>query len=236
MRLRSVVLPAVLAVAAAVLTPTSAQAATKCALLMPTKVVIDAPEVWTDVTLTYGCYVPEQAAYANWELVYGADRIVDPVPFTSDEIDEGPYWSIPWMSSDPTGRWVLRPAGAKTVSDADLDQNSAVTTVKYGSRLATKITRTGSKLSWAVTATQWSGRANKNVARPNASVGLFHRAPGSTTWTYVKSVTTSSTGKATVSLATAKAGSYRLKVAETPTVWAALLLDRAGPSLIRATS
>ena len=36
----------------------------------------------------------------------------------------------------------------------------------------------------------------------------------------MKSVTTSSTGRAPVTLGSPKAGNYRLMVAETPTVWA----------------
>jgi hypothetical protein len=82
------------------------------------------------------------------------------------------------------------------------------------------VTRTSTGLSWAATATQWSGRSHKNVARPGVTVGLFHQTSSSAAWTYVKSAKTSSTGKATVSLGTAKTGNYRLMVAETPTVWA----------------
>ena len=76
-------------------------------------------------------------------------------------------------------------------------------------------------MSWAATATQWSSRTHAFGPRAKASVGLFHLAPGASTWKFVRSVTTSSTGKATVSVATTKPGAYRLKIAETPTVWAA---------------
>ncbi|MGY2128113.1 hypothetical protein [Blastococcus sp. SYSU DS0617] len=72
-----------------------------------------------------------------------------------------------------------------------------------------------------MTATQWSSRTHAFAPRAKARVGLFHQAPGSTAWKFVKAVTTSSTGKATVTLPSPKAGNYRLKVAETPTVWAA---------------
>ena len=224
MRVRSVVLPAVLAVAAAVLAPTSAQAATvQCGAIIPTKIVADGPVIGLDVTLTTGCARPEPAQHAKWDLIQRSTGAYTPVEFDSAEIAESRYWTVEWEDDNPVGRWTLTPQelGAVSADGQELSQNTAVTTIKYGSRLDTKVTRTGSKLSWAVTATQWSGRAQKDVARPKASVGLFHQAPGSTTWTYVKSVTTTSTGKATVSLAAPKAGSYRLKVAETPTVWAA---------------
>lgn len=221
MRVRSVVLPAVLAVAAAVLAPTPAQAATKCSLVMPTKVVVDARTVETPIALSTGCFTPDQADHAYWDLEHGG-TVYYSLDFESEDLAQGPGadWTIPWEDSDPMGRWIARGYEAPAAGGF-LDQNTTVTTVKYGSKLTTKVTRAGSKLSWGVTATQWSGRAHRNVARVKASVGLFHKAPGSTTWTYVTSVTTSSTGKATVSLAAPKAGSYRLKVAETPTVWAA---------------
>lgn len=221
MRVRSVVLPAVLAVAAAVLAPTSAQAAQMCNLLMPTKVVVDARTVETPVALTTGCFTPDRADHAYWDLEHGG-TVLYSLDFESEDLDEGPSaaWTIPWEDVDPMGRWTTRGYEAPTVGGGFLTQNTAVTMVKYASKLTTKVTRTGGKLSWAVTATQWSGRKHTNVPRPKASVGLFHQKPGSTTWTYVTSVTTSSTGKATVSLAVPKAGSYRLKVAETPSVWA----------------
>lgn len=219
MRVRSVVLPAVLAVAAAVLAPTSAQAATKCALIAPTKVVVDAPGETTQMRLTSGC---STADYLAWDFDHVGGDVGYSIEFSSEDFAAGITGAeLEWDPVDPMGRWNLIPRGATTPGGPGPEQNSAVTQVKYGSKLTTKVTRAGSKLSWAVTATQWSGRAQKNVARPKANVGLFHQAPGSKTWTYVRSVTTSRTGTATVSLAAPKAGSYRLKVAETPTVWAA---------------
>jgi hypothetical protein len=219
MRVRSVVLPAVLAVAAAVLAPTAAQATPSCALGMPTKVVVDAPRAEVDVRLTNGCF-DGGVVEARWNMTTrGVD--MGQVVYGENVFLTDPDLYMWWDDTDPMGRWTLTPGGAVTAEGDELRQNTAVTLVKYGSDLTTKVTRTGSKLAWAVTATQWSGRTHKDVARPNASVGLFHQKPGSKTWTYVTSVTTSSTGKATVSLAAPKAGSYRLKVAETPTVWAA---------------
>ena len=215
---RSIVLSAVLAVAAAVLAPTSAQAATRCALHVPTKVVVDAPDDESLMWLTSGC---STADVALWDFEHSRGWDAYELHFVPSDFAEGHIAkTVAWHPTDPMGRWNLIPLGAETADGTPLDQNSAVTTVKYGSRLITTVTRSGSKLTWGVTATQWSGRAQKDVPRPKTSVGLFHQAPGSKTWTYVKSVTTSSSGAATVTLAAPKAGSYRLKAAETPTVWA----------------
>jgi hypothetical protein len=75
-------------------------------------------------------------------------------------------------------------------------------------------------LTWTVTAQQWSGRTSSYVGRSKVNLGLFHQKNASSPWTYVKSVTTTSTGKATMTMATPKTGNYRLMVGETPTVWA----------------
>jgi hypothetical protein len=219
MRFRSVVLPAVVAAAAVVVTPAPAGAAVQCGLIVPTKVVINAETVEMPMTLTSGCYA-NAADHAYWDYDHssGAWFAVD---FEPEDLDGTTDWALPWYDDDPMGRWALNPTEAKTGDGTDLTQNSAVTQVKYASKIATTVTRTSTKLTWAATATQWSGRAHKNVARPGVTLGLFHQTSSTAAWTYVKSATTSSTGKATISLSYPKSGNYRLKVAETATVWAA---------------
>jgi hypothetical protein len=139
--------------------------------------------------------------------------------FPAADIAEGLDWTWTWPDEAPMGRWVSDPTGAAQADGDPLTQNTAVTLVKYASKLATTVTRSGSGLSWAATATQWSGRSHTNVARPKVNVGLFHQTSASAPWTYVKSATTTSTGKATVTMGAPKTGNYRLMVAETPTVW-----------------
>ena len=219
MRFRSVVLPAAVALAAVAAVPSSASAAAQCGLIVPTKVVINAEEVAMPMTLTSGCDT-NAADHAYWDYDHssGAWFAVD---FEAADIAQDPYWSLPWYDDDPMGTWTLNPNEAKTGDGTDLTQNSAVTQVKYASKIAATVTRTSTKLTWAATATQWSGRAHANVGRPGVTLGLFHQTSSTAAWTYVKSATTSSTGKATISLTSPKSGNYRLKVAETPTVWAA---------------
>ncbi len=223
MRLRSLVLPAVLAIGAAVVAPTSAQAApAQCGLIVPSKVVIDAQEVEADMWLTLGCYRNE-AAFANWDYLHKGSGMSAAVDFTPEDIAAGEdtVFVGSWPDDAPMGRWQLKWVDAERADGSTLTQNDAYTTVKYGSELATTVTRTRTTLTWVATATQWSGRSHKDVVRAGVRVGVFHQAPGASRWTYVKAVTTSRTGKAAVSVASPKAGNYRLVVAETPTVWAA---------------
>lgn len=221
MRLRSLVVPAVLAIGAAVVAPASAQAApAQCGLIVPSKVVIDAAEVETDMRLTSGCYAND-AAFANWEYRHRGSGMNVPNDFTTDQLAESSEWIWTWPDDAPMGRWQLKATGAQRADETPLGQNDAYTTVKYGSKLATSVSRTRTELTWVATATQWSGRSHKNVVRAGVRVGVFHQPTGSSAWTFVKSVTTSRTGKATVSVVAPKAGNYRLVVAETPSVWAA---------------
>jgi len=219
MRFRSVVLPAVIALGAVVLAPAPAQAAAQCALVMPTKVVVNQPTEEMDFNLSASCGT-NGATQASWDLVHSTGA-GGPLDFTAEHIEQR-YFYIEWYDDeDPKGNWYLKPNGAARADGTSLTQNSAVVKVKFASKLTAKVTRTSTGLIWAASATQWSGRSHAYVARPRVTVGLFHQARTGAAWTYVKSVTTTSTGKATVSLGTAKTGNYRLVVVETPTVWAA---------------
>lgn len=220
MRLRPVVLPVAVACAAAVAVPSQAQAGTEqCSLVMPTKVVVDAEIVTSSLRLATNC-THNAADTASWDLRNSAGSIASIAFYPEDFADGLTYGYMEWYDTDAMGRYVSQPAGAAQAGGAALTQNSPATLVKYASKLATKVTRTKTGLSWAVTASQWSGRINAWNTRARVKVGLFHRATGSTTWKYVKAVTTTSKGKATVALKSPKAGYYRLVVGETPTVWA----------------
>ena len=220
MRLRSFVLPVAVAAAAVLVVPSSAEAAVQCGIVMPTKVVINAPRVSTPMTLTSGCYTNE-ADHANWDVWHPGTGFGYTNNFTAEDLALGPDWSWPWDDFEPMGKWTTEATGAATADGTPLTQNDAVTLVKYGSKLTASVTRTSTKLTWVATATQWSGKSHKNVVRPGVTVGLFHQTSSTAAWTYVKSATTSSTGKATLSVTSPKVGNYRLVIAETPTVWAA---------------
>jgi hypothetical protein len=219
MRLRSVVLSVAVACAAVVAVPSSAVAGSElCTLVMPAKVVVDARSEKIPVRFGANCD-RSGAVAANWVVAHGSGEYWDAY------FDETYY--TPWltqMDDDAMGRYVGYRAGAFTADawaadEPDLTQNQPVLHVKYASRLATKVTRTRTKLTWAVRATQWSGRTHGYHPR-KVNVGLFHRATTTSPWKYVKSVTTTSTGKATVTLTSPKAGHYRLAVGQTPTAWA----------------
>lgn len=229
MRRRPLVLSLALACAAALAAPLPAAAGTeRCTLVLPTKVVVDAPIVQSSLRLGEDCAAGD-ADSAGWQLRHGRGALLD-LDFTAYDLDRGvTAGTLEWWDDDPMGRYTARPTGARTSGDAALAQNSPATLVKYASRLLTRTSRSSrGSLTWSVTAQQWSGRAHRYVGRPKVRVGLFHRAPGSATWRYVRAGTTTSTGRVTIGLAAPKAGHYRLVVAETPTIWASSSTPVAG--------
>ena len=221
MRLRSLAIPAALAVAATVGVPAAGSAAVPgCHLAGPTKVVVDS----TSEKVTWG-FGPDcmdvtngGGATATWALT---DPSGDPVTTIGLDIptpDEHEY-SHTFADTAPKGWYTATGTG---ITPSWLTQNAPVLDVKYASRISVPGSRNGSdKLTLSAHVTQWSGAAHDYVGRRNTPVALQFKPRGSTTWTYVKAARTSSAAKVTISVMSPKAGSYRLKVAETNTVWAA---------------
>ena len=219
--MRSIVIPAAVALAAALGLPAPAQAAVQCGLILPTKVVIDAETVVNDMTLTSGCF-SNQADHAQWDLTHTSSGTTGPINFEAADLADGdPNYVITFSDEDLKGRYALTPNGAQQADADPLTQNSSVTYVKYHSKLETTVTRTGTGLSWKATPYQWSGASHTNVKRRGVLVGLFHQTSSTAPWKYVKgSYANNASGAVYLSVGTTKAGGYRLVVAETPTVWA----------------
>jgi hypothetical protein len=157
-------------------------------------------------------------AAATWDLT---DPSGNPVRTIGLEIPDPLAYKHSWTFDDTVvkGRYTTTPTG---IAPSWLTQNDPSLTVKYGSRISGLGIRRGTDtLTLMAHVTQWSGKAHAYVGRTNTPVALQYKPRGSTTWTYVKAATTSSAAKVTISVASPKWGSYRLKVGETNTVWAA---------------
>jgi hypothetical protein len=227
-RLRALAVLATTALAVTVALPGSAASATVpgCHLSGPTKVVVDSPS--EEVTWGFGPDCMEVTngggATATWELFDPSDTLVHtigveiPDPLAYED-------SLAFADTDPMGQYVIRPTG---IDPSWLTQNYMGLEVRYASALTATVTRTSSTLTWHATATQWSGRSHATVVRPDVRVGLFHQVTSRSAWQFVKSVRTSSTGRATLSLSRPESGNYRLVIGETKTVWAAYSRTIAG--------
>ncbi len=194
----------------------------QCGLIPPTKVVVDSRVEPRPLVLTSGCW-NNQADHANWRYSHASGTSFD-VDFSAEDLagGNGRDFGVEWHDDDPMGRYALTPTGAGQADGDPLTQNSAVTYVKYGSKLVSTVTRTGSGLSWTARPYRWSSRSHAYVVTHGTLVALFHQTSSTAPWTYVKSAYAGhSDGVVRLGLVTAKAGNYRLVLGETPTEWAA---------------
>ena len=213
MRLRSILVTAVAAAATVVPVGQSASALGTCSIVAPTKVVLDRPLVEVPYRLAGDCAVAG-AVYASWDLVHPFDGVAGGVTFQGTTTDT---WELhDWRGP---GRYTVRPWSAVDVDSVLLTQNTPSTTVKLGSRLTATTTRSAGRLTFDAHASTYSPATGGWYRRSGVNVSVMHRASGATSWTWVKAVPTSSTGRVTLSVVPTS-GSYRLMVKETDTVWA----------------
>ena len=220
MRLRSLVIPAALALAATVAVPAPASAAVPgCHLAGPTKVVVDSTSEKTTWGFGPDCMDVTNGggASATWELRNPSGALVTTIGLEIPTPTEHEY-SHTFADTAPMGHYTTPPTG---ITPSWLTQNQPGLDVKYSARISAPVTRTSTTLTWTATATQWSGRSHAYVPRAGVRVGVFHQPTSASAWTFQKSVYTSSTGTATVTVTAPRTGNYRLVIGETPTVWAA---------------
>jgi hypothetical protein len=213
MRLRSVVVAAVAALGV-VVPSTGAAAAGPCSIVAPTKVVLDQSYLEVPFKLASNCSAAGRE-YASWNVINPSQGASDILIFDTNTVD---YWDI-YDWSDGPARYTVRPSSGWDSNFDDLTQNTAYVTVKLGSRLTATTTRANGLLTFSAYARTYSPSLSDWYKRAGASVAMFYQAPGSSTWSYVKSATTSSSGRVTMSVAP-KYGSYRLMIKETDRVWA----------------
>lgn len=217
MRLRSVVLTAAFAAAAAVLPGSGAAAAGQCSLgLSPSKIVIDEEAHQFRLRLSNNCVA---AGYdvARWDLVHQRQGVGWYADFSNGErLDH-----ITFLDSYPKGRFVGYPVEAQQADGTPIVQNRPSFVAKYAPRLdSTTLRHTPGKITWGVRAWSWSGAFHDWYPRARVTVSLWYLPNGSNRWRWVKSATTSATGRAMVSITHPPKGDYRFMVKETPSVWA----------------
>lgn len=212
MRLKSVVIAAVASVGL-VLPTHSAAAAGPCSVVAPTKVVMDQSYEPVSLRLASNC-MSSGAEYASWDVYHPTEGWTGIAIFDGNSTDT-------WDLYDWEGPAVyqVRPSSAWDSNHVDLSQNTAYITVKLGSRLTATTTRSSGVLTFSAYASTYSPSVSGWYKRAGAKVSLMYLAPGSSTWTWVKSSYTGSTGRVSMSVAP-KYGSYRLMIKETDRVWA----------------
>lgn len=213
MRLRSVVAATVAALGVLVVPTSGAAAAGPCSVVAPAKVALDQP--YKEVVLRLGSNCSASGReYASWDILHPTQGGTGIAIFDTNTVD---YWDL--YDWDGPARYVLRPSSSWDSNSVDLVQNTAYITVKLGSRLSATTSRTSGRLTFSAYARTYSPNMNGWYKRAGAKVSVMYLAPGSSTWTWVKAGTTSSSGRATLSVVP-KYGQYRLVIKETDRVWA----------------
>ena len=227
-RLRLLAVPIAVALAAAVGPAAPAGAdSNSCSIIVPSKVVVDELDEQIPMSLGADCgasyasevywgfqHVPWQN-FSGYSYYFELQPPEPPEPWAFEK-----HW-VQWFSDDSLiGLYQGTGTGATRADGTPLVQNNPTMTIKYGAQLSqTVMTKTRAQLTLAARATSWSGTAHGWYPRAGATVSLWFRAPGATTWRWVKNATTSSTGRVSVSVTRPAYGDYRLGIKETATVW-----------------
>ena len=219
MRLRSLVVPAALAVVASVAVPATASAAVPgCHLSGPAKVVVDS--AFEKVTWGFGpdCMDVTNGggATATWDL---RDPSGDVATTIGLEIPDPMAHEYSYTFGDltPKGRYTTTPTG---ITPSWLTQNSPDLLVKYASGTTLSPSRgSDGSLTLTARATSWSGMFSDWYPRGGVQVQLQRRYPGEREWTWLKNATSSAGGRATFRLLDPRAGEYRARVVESTSIW-----------------
>ena len=214
MRLKSLVLGAVMATGLVVSSGGSAAAATgHCSIVVPSKVTIDQPYRGVATRLASNCQAVG-VTFAAWDFVHPSQGFQHIALFDGTTTDT---WDV--YDLYPTGTYTVRPSLVQTDDYRDVvTQNTTKTTVKLGARLTATAARANGKLTLSTTAKVYSPWTETWAPRAGAKVSLMRKAPGSATWTWVKSATATSTGRVSLSVVP-NTGHYRLQIGETASVW-----------------
>jgi hypothetical protein len=227
-RLRSLAVPTAVALAMAVAPATPAGAdAGSCSIVVPSKVVVDERlelipmSLGADCGTSYASEVYWGFSHVPWQNFSGYSYYFElmppepPAPWAFEK-----HWDQWFYDDSLIGLYQGTGTGASRADGTPLTQNNPTMTIKYGAQLSqTVVTRTRSQLTLAARATSWSGRTHGWYPRVGATVSLWYRAVGGTTWRWVKNATASSTGRVSLTVTRPPYGDYRLGIKETASVW-----------------
>ena len=187
-----------------------ATAAGTCSVVTPSELVIQEDYREQTVRLSSNCAAAGRT-HALWNVVHEDHAIIGFLEFDANTRDTFPVYNWP-------GLITVQPVYAWDADDVSIPQNTAYIVAKVASRLTATTTRAGGRLTFDALARYYS----TDVAwrsRPRTNVSLMHRAPGASTWTWVKYATTDGAGRVRLSVAP-EHGSYRLMVKEADRIWA----------------
>lgn len=161
---------------------------------LPDRISVGRPYQQVNVPLVEAC----GASYVATSI-YGPDGFEDIMIYDPASDGKLDYWDV-YDSSIKPGSYYLRDGHAYDSEYNDMQVGDDATTVKFASAVSIVASRTGSNVKLTVTGRRYDAASERMVARPNATIGLRERVPGTATWKVTTYLKTSSSGVATVTL------------------------------------
>jgi hypothetical protein len=211
-RLHGLVVAAVTALAVSAPTaPARAVPGGTCTIQAPASVSITRPVEHVPVTLLGDC-VANHWSYASWDVVhtaYGMDGI------SIFDGNDSASWDVYDVAH--TGRYAIEPSASWDADHGHLSQNTAASTVRYGSRTRITMHRTGAFLTLRARVTRY--RSPAQAFRPWRTATRFQYRSPDGVWHTLRAGTTGRKGYTSVRLRAPRARVYRASTAGISTTW-----------------
>ncbi len=204
------------AVAGFVVTAPTATAVPMCSLVIQSTVAVGA--AYSEIPAKEG---PNCAAAgvteASW-FAYHPGVLTGPVNAVIFEADRRTM-AVAIFGTAPLGRWSWEPSGA-FAGVVPVGQYGPYTTdVRLASAGKVVATRAGTKVTLTTTATRYWATGNKYIGWAGARGRIQWRTPGSTTWTGLKEVVSTTAGTYAYTYTSSAVREYRVVLEAVPTIW-----------------
>jgi hypothetical protein len=184
-----------------------------CSVAIPTTVSIAKPYTLIPAKLGANC-AASGTDFASWDVRHSYYGPMDFLLFDQTISD-----SYGFYDEDPYGTYYVEPGMAWDSEANVLTQNERSFAVKLDSRLGLTAARAGSYVTLSATASFYGPTGNAFRAWNKDKVVLQYKTPGTTTWRYLTTVTTTSNGKTSYRVYAPKGRHYRAGSYATATIW-----------------
>lgn len=195
---------------AALATAPSASAGAQCTLSAPAKVFIARPYTVVNLKASGSC----TRGGAIWDAVHSYYGPTDMALFDGTTKDT---WEL--YDWDHLGTYTWRPSIAQDANYNDVSQNTVKTSVRLGSWSYVGATRSGSRVTVKTQVNRYNPDTSRHTSYNKVPATIQYRTPGTSTWHNLKTVTSSSAGKASYTYTSTAKRDYRVVVKDSPSVW-----------------
>lgn len=154
--------------------------------------------------------------YASWDVKnLSRGTYVNSLAYDGTTKD---FWT--YFDGQPLGSYVVKPVTSYNAAADDILQNAPRTVVRLDSRFSFSATRSGQYVTLTASLRKYSRSANTFGPWGKHALALSYRTCSSCPWTHFRTVTTSTSGKASYRLKAASVREYRVTSGGTTSIWA----------------